>query len=265
MPLASTHFTPFFSISTILYTPASTQTKFYTNHSLYTKSFLHQALLAETHFATNQLLHEPAFPQTRFSTNHLLHQPALHKRVFAHSSFYANQLFDHQLYTKHVLHQQSLPCACMPKAKGPAVCRRLLNMGSFINTTNKLHPLSPKHGRQHSCFSQPVRWRVVRFYVSCPAASFSSATAGPQLQALDRSVSRRTRTATSGSLPAGPQPRKISEDIPDRMPERMSEDMPDTCVRKNVRKYICIYIIIFIYICHKYFQMVCQKLCQNTV
>ena len=168
-------------------------TRLYTNQvlhqpHLYTKSFLHQALLAETHFATNQLLHEPAFPQTRFSTNHLLHQPALHKRVFAHSSFYANQLFDHQLYTKHVLHQQSLPCACRPKAKGPAVCRRLLNMGSFINTTNKLHPLSPKHGRQHSCFSQPVRWRVVRFYVSCPAASFSSATAGPQLQALDRSV-----------------------------------------------------------------------------
>ena len=40
--------------------------------------------------------------------------------------------------------------------------------------------------------------RVVRFYVSCPA-SFSFSSAGPQLQALDRSVPRRTRTASSGS------------------------------------------------------------------
>ena len=43
--------------------------------------------------------------------------------------------------------------------------------------------------------------RVVRFYVSCPASgsSSSSASAGPQLQALDRSVPRRTRTESSGS------------------------------------------------------------------
>ena len=67
--------------------------------------------------------------------------------------------------------------------------------------------------------------------------------AGPQLQALDRSVPRRARTASSGSerfppdrncelrirmFPAGPQPRRISEDIPDRMPERLSEDMPES-------------------------------------
>ena len=39
---------------------------------------------------------------------------------------------------------------------------------------------------------------------------------------------------------AGPQPQRISEDIPDRMPERMSEDMPDTYARKNVTRYrIC--------------------------
>ena len=114
--------------------------------------------------------------------------------------------------------------------------------------------------------------RVVRCYVSCPAASSSSASAGPQLQTLDRSVPRRTRTAStlfpagprpqaleesgprrtqtasSGSeccppdlnreirirvFPAGPQPQRISEDVPDRMPERMSEDIPDTYARKN--------------------------------
>ena len=38
--------------------------------------------------------------------------------------------------------------------------------------------------------------RVVRFYDSCPAASSS---AGPQLQTLDRSVPRRTGTASPGS------------------------------------------------------------------
>jgi hypothetical protein len=42
--------------------------------------------------------------------------------------------------------------------------------------------------------------RVVRFYVSCPAASSSASSAAPPLQALDRSVPRRTRTASSGSF-----------------------------------------------------------------
>ena len=97
-----------------------------------------------------------------------------------------------------------------------------------------------------------------------PTASCSSAssTAGPQLQALDRSGPRRAQTARSGAecsppdlrrklrikaFPAGPpprawirvltgpQPQRISEDIPDRMTERMSEDMPDTYGRKNIR------------------------------
>ena len=102
-------------------------------------------------------------------------------------------------------------------------------------------------------FSFPTcQVRVVRFYVGCPAASFSSSSAGPQLQALDRSIPRRTRTASTGSecsptassgskcsppdlnrelrirvFPAGPQPQRISEDIPNRMPERMSEYMPE--------------------------------------
>ena len=92
---------------------------------------------------------------------------------------------------------------------------------------------------------------------------------GPQLQALDRSVPHRTRTATSGSKrspldlvflagpeqqaqDAGPQPQGPDQSVPrqtctknlrrytrlpDRMPERMSEDMPDTYARKNVVRY----------------------------
>ena len=52
-------------------------------------------------------------------------------------------------------------------------------------------------------FSPPVRWGFVRCCVSCPAASSAScsstSSAGPQLQALHRSVPRRTRTANPGS------------------------------------------------------------------
>ena len=87
--------------------------------------------------------------------------------------------------------------------------------------------------------------RVVRFYVSCPASSFSFSSAGPQLQALDldRSVPgpeqqaqdqsdpRRTSTASTrsqGSLPdpnsnlwikvfpAGPPPQAPDQSIPRR-------------------------------------------------
>ena len=51
---------------------------------------------------------------------------------------------------------------------------------------------------------------------------------GPQLQACDRSIPRRTRTASSGSeCSAGPRPQRISEEISDKMPERRSEDMSD--------------------------------------
>ena len=45
--------------------------------------------------------------------------------------------------------------------------------------------------------SPPVRWGLVRFYVGWPAAfsrSSSCSSAGPQLQALDRSVPRRSST-----------------------------------------------------------------------
>ena len=106
------------------------------------------------------------------------------------------------------------------------------------------------------------------FYVSCPAFSFSflllrgtstasarsqcsppdpnsklrirAFPAGPQLQALDRSVPRRTRTATSGSkcilpdlhrklrikvFPAGPQPQAPGQSVPRR-----------TSTTKNLRR-----------------------------
>ena len=57
---------------------------------------------------------------------------------------------------------------------------------------------------QRACFFPTCQVRVVRFYVSCPAFSSSScfsssSSAGPQLQYLDRSVPRWTRTASSGS------------------------------------------------------------------
>ena len=83
-----------------------------------------------------------------------------------------------------------------------------------------------------------------------PSPSFSSA--GPQLQALDRSVPRRTRTTSTGSercppdlhlelrisVPRQTSTQRISKDIPDRMPEKMSEDMPDTYARKNVKENV---------------------------
>ena len=64
----------------------------------------------------------------------------------------------------------------------------------------------------------------------------------PKQQPLDQSVPRQigvfppdlNRELRIRVFRAGPQPQRISEDIPDRMPERMSEDMPDTYARKNV-------------------------------
>jgi hypothetical protein len=69
MPLASTHFTPFCSIFTVLHTPASTQINFYTNQLL--------------HKPAAQLLHKQAFTHTQASTQtNLLDQPALHNPCF---------------------------------------------------------------------------------------------------------------------------------------------------------------------------------------
>ena len=48
--------------------------------------------------------------------------------------------------------------------------------------------------------------RVVRFYVSCPAFSSFSFSAGPRLQALNCSVPRWTQTASSGAGRSLPDP-----------------------------------------------------------
>jgi hypothetical protein len=82
MALASTNLTPFCSISKVLDTPASTQTKFY----------------------TNQLLHKLAFPHSTFFTNQLL--PAnhlLHKTPFAPTNFYKPDFTQTSSSTKHIL------------------------------------------------------------------------------------------------------------------------------------------------------------------
>ena len=89
----------------------------------------------------------------------------------------------------------------------------------------------------------------MRFCVSYPAASFSSSassalSAGPQLQALYRSVPHRTRTASSGSELSPPDlhrnapEARMSEDIPDRMPERLSEEDTLDRMPERVSEYI---------------------------
>jgi hypothetical protein len=70
MPLVSTHFTPFCSISTVSHTLASTQTNFYTNQLLHKRS-LAPSTFAEAHFYINQLCKTPL----------------LHKRVFQKPPF----------------------------------------------------------------------------------------------------------------------------------------------------------------------------------
>ena len=72
--------------------------------------------------------------------------------------------------------------------------------------------------------------RVVRFYVSWPLASSlcfsasSASSAGPQLQARDRSGPRRTRTAN----PAGPQLQVRDRSGPCR-PEQQTQDQSGPC------------------------------------
>jgi tRNA G37 N-methylase TrmD len=65
MPLASTNLTPFYSISKVLHTPASTQTNLYTNQ------LLHKPAFTQTSSYTDQLLDKPHFTQTTFYTNQL--------------------------------------------------------------------------------------------------------------------------------------------------------------------------------------------------
>ena len=140
--------------------------------------------------------------------------------------------------------------------EGSTLCRLPGSVSIVINCYTIVHFMFP------TC-----QVRVVKFYVSCPAASFSSSSsAGPQLQALDRSVPRRTRTATSGSECSSPtstasarsqcsqpdlnhkgspkkcqiesqkecqkicevhMPERMSEKMSGHMPERIPEKMPD--------------------------------------
>ena len=99
MPLVSTHFTPFCSISTVLHTLASTQTNFYTNQ------LLHKRSLAPSTFCRSPLLHQPAlqkptFTQTRFPKTTFYANQLLDKRAFTLTSFYTNQLFDQPAFTE---------------------------------------------------------------------------------------------------------------------------------------------------------------------
>ena len=95
--------------------------------------------------------------------------------------------------------------------------------------------------------------------------------AGPQMQAVF--PARPPPRAPNQSVnPAGRQPQRISEDIPERISDRMAEYMPDRVIDR-MSKYLFMYIYIFllayinhniyIYIHHIYFQMVCHKLCQG--
>ena len=116
--------------------------------------------------------------------------------------------------------------------------------------------------------------RVVRFYASCPASSFSflllrrTSTARSRSQCSPANPSSNLwikvilpdpeqqqwsppdlhRKLRIGVSPARPQPQRISEDIPDRMPERMSEDKPDRYATKE---------------CQRERQIACQNACQN--
>jgi len=94
----------------------------------------------------------------------------------------------------------------------------------------------------HICFCPACQVRVVRFYV----------TAGPQLQALDRSVPRPARTASSGSFPAGPQPRAPDQSVPCRKesPKIGQIECQKECQKMCQRE------------CQKECQNICQKVCQ---
>ena len=54
----------------------------------------------------------------------------------------------------------------------------------------------------------------------------------------------------------------MSEYMPETLPDRMSVIKCNKQIY-HIYDYICIHVHVYIYICHMYFQMVCQKLCQN--
>ena len=81
--------------------------------------------------------------------------------------------------------------------------------------------------------------RVVRFYVSLPASSVlippSSSSCGPQLQALNRSVPRRTSTASSGSE-CSPLDQAPDQSVPHRT--STATECSTQSARKNVRENV---------------------------
>ena len=119
--------------------------------------------------------------------------------------------------------------------------------------------------------------RLILRLILCVIRGTSTASA------IDCSVPRRARTASTGSECSPPElisvPRRTStsEDILDRMPERMSEDMPDRMPERmpdripegmseqmpdRMPEIMSAYM--HVYARKNDFQMVCQKLCQNN-
>ena len=104
--------------------------------------------------------------------------------------------------------------------------RKLLLLWCILYSYHVL-PRSDVHFAASRSFFPPCQVRVVRFYVSCPAFRLPSA-----FLRLPSGLNCKLAIAV---VPAGPQPQRISEDVPNRMPERLSEDMPDTHARKYIR------------------------------
>ena len=82
-------------------------------------------------------------------------------------------------------------CSVCPKKGYHQIPWRVIMFRSF-------HPVSTITNLSPGYWFPTCQVRVLRFYISCPVSS-SASSAGPQLQALDRSDPRRTQTASSGS------------------------------------------------------------------
>ena len=115
-----------------------------------------------------------------------------------------------------------------------------------------------------SSFSPPARWRFLDFNTGATPSSSSSSSSPSSPSLLPRrlwmlwSAARpECHAARSGCLDptaisraqeaverAWTRTNRMAEYTSDTMPERMSDRISE-------------------YICHKYFQMVCRKLCQN--
>ena len=106
----------------------------------------------------------------------------------------------------------------------------------------------------HVRCSPPVRWGLLDFIPLPPSSFLPPSSAGPQLQALDRSVPRRTPTATSG----GPPPQAPDQSVSRRTSTAISgsECSPPDFNHKESPK-------IYQIECEKECQKICQILCQK--